>query len=222
MVPSPVRAGFRRAARAAWPLALVLPIVGSASYSDFSLDGASAAEGIAQIAPVIIAVLFCGVVNGGVRGAGVAIALGGIAAYCAWWFSLGINANISRYSWYYAGAGLYRWIDYLQGIAFNLWPLLLAAGAVTRRAALKREASVWHALGLLTLVFVVLATPYRASWDDGCNYHAGATPLILVPVTSPLMDIGIGVMPNASSTLIGCGGGDWKPFWQGSDGLPTR
>lgn len=226
-------------ARALWPLALLIALVGSTRFPSSAFADFTTAQVVGQVAVIGAGIALAGFALGGREGLAATVLLTAIAVYCAWWLSLGIDQNISPYTWSGAAGGLNRWSRYLTEAAINLWPLIAAACVAAVLLGRRLGVAAWHAIALLALTLLVLATPSRAFWSDGCNSHGGAAPAILAPIVPQLMDHGIGVMPDYSSTQAGCiqtfrrpgeagprgrpiAEGPWKPFWRGGDGLSDR
>lgn len=215
----------RHVARAAWPVALVLFAVPEA-VDRFAVDRYSGPEVLYAplvILPLLLAVLWTSYAIGGRRGAAVGAVLLGLTAYWSWWFGWGLFAVGSGFSFRDAASGLADASIYHRSLAVSLWPFLVLVVAATVLLAPRRGWRAWTAVGLLSLVLVVAAVPSRGSWSDGCNVRFGATPLLTRSLVTPLMDAGIGVLPDGFQTLARCGNvGDreWMPFWRGDDGLP--
>lgn len=214
----------RRLARILWPLALVVWLLPSHFVSPYgdTTGGALVAVGLL---PPLPGVVLAGFAVGGRRGVATTVGLTLLVAWWAWWFGWGIDSNISPLSFDLAANGLISAAEYHRGLGYDLWPLLVAAAVVVAAWTRVRGRDVWASLGLLALMLVVLAFPVSGTWGDGCNDGDGATPLITWPVATKLMDLGVGVIPDHSMTMVGCGsteGLTWKPFWQGGDHLPAK
>lgn len=207
-----------------WPIAPALLV--AAAVAGLLTDTYDVSVGtmlLVAVLPIGLAIVATGVVVGGRRGWYVALGLTALAAYWAWWFGWGLDANISPFSVDQAAVGLSDAAIYEIALFVNLWPLVLAAAVVVAAMARRRGRRVWTSLGVLGLALLVLSFPVGGTWTDTCNDTSGATPLVTQPATQEFMDRGVGVLPGGSQTLVLCEGvGDraWKPFWLGGDGLP--
>lgn len=209
-----------------WPIAPALLV--AAAVAGLLTDTYDVSVGtmlLVAVLPIGLAIIATGVVLGGRRGWYVALALTALAAYWAWWFGWGLDANISPFSVDQAAVGLSDAAIYEVALFVSLWPFVLVAAAAVGVVARRRGRRVWSSLGVLALALLVLSFPVGGTWTDTCNDTTGATPLVTRPAAQQLMDRGVGVIPGGFQTLALCEGvGDraWKPFWLGGDGLPPK